>query len=71
MPAIIADTEVASPSEFCKPHRSSMLLKMMKSKIHRAKVTRADLNDEGSIGIDEYLLRAADLLLGRQFMSGT
>jgi aspartate 1-decarboxylase len=41
-----------------------MLLKMMKSKIHRAKVTRADLNDEGSIGIDEYLLRAADVLPG-------
>src|SRR3982751_5019914 len=41
-----------------------MLLKMMKSKIHRAKVTRADLNYEGSIGIDEYLLRAADVLPG-------
>jgi aspartate 1-decarboxylase len=41
-----------------------MLLKMMKSKIHRAKVTRADLNYEGSIGIDESLLRAADLLPG-------
>jgi aspartate 1-decarboxylase len=41
-----------------------MLLKMMKSKIHRAKVTRADLNYEGSIGIDECLLKAADLLPG-------
>jgi|SRR5215813_11365244 len=41
-----------------------MLLQMMKSKIHRATVTRADLNYEGSIGIDDCLLRAADILPG-------
>ena len=41
-----------------------MLVKMMKSKIHRATVTRADLNYEGSIGIDEGLMEAAGLLPG-------
>lgn len=41
-----------------------MLLKMMKSKIHRATVTRADLNYEGSIGVDESLLQAAGILSG-------
>src|SRR5438105_15354435 len=39
-----------------------MLLKLMKSKIHRATVTRADLNYEGSIGIDENLLESAGIL---------
>ena len=34
----------------------------MKSKLHRAKVTDADLRYEGSISIDPELLRAADLL---------
>ena len=41
-----------------------MLVKMMKGKIHRATVTGADLNYEGSIGIDEGLLEAAGLLPG-------
>jgi aspartate 1-decarboxylase len=35
---------------------------MLKSKIHRACVTGADLNYEGSISIDEVLMEAADLL---------
>ena len=35
---------------------------MCKSKIHRATVTEADLNYEGSITIDEDLMKAADLL---------
>ena len=34
----------------------------MKSKIHRATVTEANLRYEGSITIDEDLLRAADIL---------
>ena len=41
-----------------------MFLKMMKSKIHRATVTRADLNYEGSIAIDTQLIEAAGLLVG-------
>ena len=35
---------------------------MMKSKIHRATITRADLNYVGSITIDRDLMDAADLL---------
>ena len=35
---------------------------MLKSKIHRAKVTQADLNYEGSITIDRQLMEAADIL---------
>ncbi|MCH8147290.1 aspartate 1-decarboxylase (plasmid) [Methylobacterium radiotolerans] len=39
-----------------------MLREMMKSKIHRATVTQADLNYVGSITIDSELMAAADLL---------
>lgn len=35
---------------------------MFKSKIHRATVTEADLNYEGSITIDKTLMDAADIL---------
>ena len=35
---------------------------MMKSKIHRATVTEADLDYEGSITIDTELMKAADML---------
>lgn len=41
-----------------------MLRTMLKSKIHRATVTRADLHYVGSITIDEDLMNAADLLAG-------
>ena len=41
-----------------------MLRTMMKSKIHRATVTQADLHYVGSVTIDEDLLDAADLLTG-------
>src|SRR5688500_19093715 len=37
---------------------------MMKSKIHRATVTQADLHYVGSVTVDEDLLDAADLLAG-------
>lgn len=39
-----------------------MTRKMLKSKIHRATVTGADLNYEGSVTIDPLLLEAADML---------
>jgi len=39
---------------------------LMKSKIHRATVTRADLDYEGSCGVDSQLLRAADIVAGEQ-----
>ncbi len=39
---------------------------MLKSKIHRAKLTGTELDYEGSIAIDRNLLEAADLLPGEQ-----
>jgi aspartate 1-decarboxylase len=39
-----------------------MKRKMLKSKIHRATVTGADLEYEGSITIDPELMKAADIL---------
>src|SRR5882757_7472517 len=39
---------------------------MLKSKIHRATVTQADLHYVGSITVDANLLDAADLLPGEQ-----
>ncbi|PVZ13010.1 aspartate 1-decarboxylase [Actinomycetospora cinnamomea] len=39
---------------------------MLKSKIHRATVTDADLHYVGSVTVDEDLMRAADLLPGEQ-----
>jgi aspartate 1-decarboxylase len=43
-----------------------MLRTMLKSKIHRATVTQADLHYVGSLTIDEDLMDAADLLPGEQ-----
>ena len=43
-----------------------MIRTMMKSKIHRATVTQADLHYVGSVTVDEDLLDAADLLPGEQ-----
>jgi len=38
-----------------------MFRKLLKSKIHRATITRSDLNYEGSIAVSEDLLEAADI----------
>ena len=43
-----------------------MFRTMLKSKIHRATVTQADLHYVGSIAIDTDLMDAADLLEGEQ-----
>ncbi|MCX4093538.1 aspartate 1-decarboxylase [Nocardia sp. alder85J] len=43
-----------------------MLRTMMKSKIHRATVTHADLHYVGSVTVDPDLMAAADLLEGEQ-----
>ena len=43
-----------------------MLLNIFKSKIHRATVTKADLNYEGSISIDTALLDKAGILVGEK-----
>ena len=39
-----------------------MIIELLKSKIHRAKVTQAELNYVGSITIDEDLLDAANII---------
>lgn len=43
-----------------------MRRRMMKSKIHRATVTEADLNYIGSISLDPALMAAADILENEQ-----
>jgi aspartate 1-decarboxylase len=43
-----------------------MLIQALKSKIHRVKVTQADLNYIGSITIDEDLMDAANLIEGER-----
>lgn len=39
-----------------------MNIEVLKSKIHKAKITQADLNYIGSIAIDENLMEAANLI---------
>lgn len=43
-----------------------MLRTVMKSKIHRATVTGADLDYEGSCSVDVALMREADIRVGEQ-----
>ncbi len=43
-----------------------MFIEVFKSKIHRVKVTEANLNYIGSITIDEDLLDAANILVGEK-----
>ena len=45
-----------------------MLRSMLKSKIHKATITEADLNYEGSLTIDSRLMEAADLFPFEQIM---
>jgi len=46
--------------------RKRMLIHVVKSKIHRVKVTQADLNYIGSVTIDEELMDAANLIEGEK-----
>ena len=43
-----------------------MFIEVFKSKIHRVRVTQADLNYVGSITIDEELMEAANILEGEK-----
>lgn len=43
-----------------------MLIQVVKSKIHRVKVTQADLNYIGSITIDEDLMDASNIIEGEK-----
>lgn len=47
-------------------HFYDMLIQVMKSKIHRVKVTEADLNYIGSITIDPDLLEPANMIEGEK-----
>ena len=49
-----------------RPSSHPILRTMLKSKIHRATVTQADLHYVGSVTVDEDLLDAADLLPGEK-----
>ena len=43
-----------------------MLIEVLKSKIHRVRVTQANLNYVGSITIDEDLMDAANMIEGEK-----
>lgn len=43
-----------------------MLIQVVKSKIHRVRVTQADLNYIGSITIDETLMEASNIIEGER-----
>lgn len=43
-----------------------MLIQVVKSKIHRVKVTQAELNYVGSVTIDKSLMEAANLIEGER-----
>lgn len=43
-----------------------MFIEVVKSKIHRVKVTGADLNYVGSITVDEDLMEASDIMEGEK-----
>lgn len=45
-----------------------MQREMLKSKIHRARITRVDLDYEGSLTCDPLLLKAADILPGEKVL---
>jgi aspartate 1-decarboxylase len=48
------------------PESKIMLIQVCKSKIHRVRVTQADLNYIGSITIDENLMDAANFIEGER-----
>lgn len=50
----------------CNFYLCPMLIEVVKSKIHRVKVTGADLNYIGSITIDEDLMDAANIVKGEK-----
>jgi aspartate 1-decarboxylase len=52
------------PAALCAGHRKGykMFVRMLKSKIHRAVVTETNLNYEGSVTIDETLMKEAGIL---------
>ena len=66
--SVIHVGEDNGPHPGSSPERTSpeMRRTMLKSKIHRATVTQADLNHVSSLILDRDLMDAADLLAGGQ-----
>jgi aspartate 1-decarboxylase len=61
--------EIGNYLTFAAPKRQqlvNMLINVLKSKLHRVRVTQAELNYVGSITIDEDLMDAANLLENEQ-----
>ena len=52
---------------FCRIH-IDMLIEVLKSKIHRAKITQTELDYVGSITIDQDLMDAANLIEGEKVL---
>jgi aspartate 1-decarboxylase len=48
--------------------KSTMLIEVLKSKIHRAKITQTELDYVGSITIDENLMDAANMIEGEKVL---
>src|SRR5579859_2302695 len=57
---------VGAPAKSHEEPIPNVMRIMMKSKIHRATVTQADLDYVGSVTLDAALMEAADLLQGEQ-----
>jgi aspartate 1-decarboxylase len=47
---------------FCRPQNMTMEIEVLKSKIHRAVITEANLNYVGSLTLDEDLMDAANMI---------
>src|SRR5215470_5631515 len=61
--AIRTSSQAGSTAEAAGADRSAVAVrKMLRGKIHRATVTEANLNYEGSITVDTTLMRAMDLI---------
>jgi aspartate 1-decarboxylase len=43
-----------------------MLIEILKSKLHRATITGAELSYEGSLAVDPELIAAADMIVGQK-----
>lgn len=52
---------------FCRIH-IDMIIEVLKSKIHRAKITQTELDYVGSITIDQDLMDAANLIEGEKVL---
>ncbi len=51
-----------SPRRRCRPYNDGMQRIMLKAKVHRATVTHADVDYEGSLSLDKTLLDAAGIV---------